>query len=111
MKKLAIAVVALAAIFETSTVSDAAPAGSTPISQLNMAAAPSINQDGIRKVQTLLKERGFDPGPIDGVHGPRTGAAIRGFQERFGIKETGTIDNQTLFALGAIDLAGQPSGE
>jgi peptidoglycan hydrolase-like protein with peptidoglycan-binding domain len=111
VKKLAIGIIALAAIFGTSTVSNAAPAGSTPISQLNMAAAPSINQDGIRKVQTLLKDRGFDPGPVDGVHGPRTSAAIRAFQERFAIKETGTIDNQTLFALGAIDLAGPAGGE
>jgi len=111
VKKLAIAMIVLAAIFETLTVCGAAPAKSPPISQLNMAAAPNLNQDSIRRVQTLLKDRGFDPGPIDGVHGPRTSAAVRGFQERFAIKETGTIDNQTLFALGAIDLAGQPGGE
>jgi peptidoglycan hydrolase-like protein with peptidoglycan-binding domain len=81
-------------------------AGATPIGQLNMDAVPVIDHDGVRKVQTLLKDKGFDPGPIDGVDGPRTAGAVRGFQERFGIKSSGAIDNQTLFALGAIELAG-----
>ncbi|MGA8862396.1 MAG: peptidoglycan-binding domain-containing protein [Gallionella sp.] len=106
MKKFVIAMIAVLAISGLSAVSTTALAGSVPISQLNMDAVPSIDQDGVRRVQTLLKERGFDPGPIDGVEGVRTTGAVRGFQERFGIKASGSIDNQTLFALGAVDLAG-----
>lgn len=33
--------------------------------------------DPIRTVQTILKEAGFDPGPIDGVFGTRTADALR----------------------------------
>ena len=106
MKKFVIAMMALLAISGLSALSTTAPAGSVPIGQLNMDAVPGINQDGVRKVQTLLKEKGFDPGPIDGVEGVRTTGAVRAFQERFGIKASGAIDNQTLFALGAVDLAG-----
>src|SRR2546425_9082476 len=31
----------------------------------------------IRQAQMALKEKGHDPGPIDGIHGPRTSAALR----------------------------------
>ena len=33
-----------------------------------------------RRIQTCLKSEGFDPGPADGVFGPGTRAAIRGWQ-------------------------------
>ncbi len=106
MNRFVIAVIAVLAIPGLPAVSTATLAGSIPIGQLNMDAVPDLGQDGVRRVQTLLKDRGFDPGPIDGVAGPRTNGAVRAFQERFGIKASGTIDNQTLFALGAVDLAG-----
>lgn len=109
MKKSIIATLIVVTAIGVTARSTIAFAGATPIGQLNMDAVPKIDQDGIRKVQTLLKDKSFDPGPIDGVDGPRTTSALRGFQEHFGIKSSGTIDNQTLFALGAIDLAG--SGE
>jgi hypothetical protein len=34
-------------------------------------------------IQARLQNLGFDPGPIDGVIGPRTQDAIKGFQSRF----------------------------
>ena len=106
MKKFIVATMIVVTAFGVTARSTVAFAGATPIGQLNMAAVPKIDQDGIRKVQTLLKDKSFDPGPIDGVDGSRTTSALRGFQETFGIKSSGAIDNQTLFALGAIDLAG-----
>jgi peptidoglycan hydrolase-like protein with peptidoglycan-binding domain len=96
--------IGIAALGSTVCPEDAM-AGAAPIGQLNMNAVPNIDRDGIRKVQTTLKDKGFDPGPVDGVEGPRTTSAVKGFQERFGIKASGDIDNQTLFALGAVDLA------
>ena len=80
--------------------------GARSLRQLNMDAAPRLNSDSILRVQQLLKERGFDPVRLDGVLGPLTRAALSSFQERYGIKTRGEIDNQTLFALGAVDLAG-----
>jgi peptidoglycan hydrolase-like protein with peptidoglycan-binding domain len=105
VKRFVIAMIAVLAIAGLCGVSTVTLAASVPIGQLNMDAVPDLGSDGVRKVQTLLKDRGFDPGPIDGVAGPRTNAAVRTFQERYGIKASGTIDNQTLFALGAVDLA------
>jgi peptidoglycan hydrolase-like protein with peptidoglycan-binding domain len=78
----------------------------TPVSQLNMSAVPKLDSDGVRKVQTLLKQKGIAAGPLDGVAGPLTRAAIRTFQERYGMKPSGDIDNQLLLGLGAVELAG-----
>jgi peptidoglycan hydrolase-like protein with peptidoglycan-binding domain len=43
------------------------------------AAGPLLNltPDQVRQAQTLLKQKGFDPGDIDGVLGPRRGAGRR----------------------------------
>jgi peptidoglycan hydrolase-like protein with peptidoglycan-binding domain len=78
--------------------------------KLDMNAVPSLNEEKIRRAQQALQAKGFDPGPIDGVIGPRTEDAIRNFQDRYGIKTSVKLDNQTLYALGAADLAG-PEGE
>jgi peptidoglycan hydrolase-like protein with peptidoglycan-binding domain len=31
---------------------------------------------GVEKIQRKLKEAGYDPGPVDGVYGPRTRSAL-----------------------------------
>ena len=78
----------------------------TPVSQIDVNAVRRLNSDGVRKVQTLLRDKGFAPGPNDGVAGPLTRTAVRSFQEKFGMNSSGEIDNQLLLALGAVDLAG-----
>lgn len=72
------------------------------VETLDMSAIPDIGRDEIRKVQEALKEKGFSPGAIDGRVGAHTRKALQSFQERFGIKPTGKLDNQTLFALGIV---------
>ena len=49
----------------------------------------------IRQAQQALKDKGHDPGPIDGVHGPRTSAALREYQKAENIKVTGRLDSET----------------
>jgi peptidoglycan hydrolase-like protein with peptidoglycan-binding domain len=73
---------------------------------VDMDAMPTLDAEGVRKVQLALQKKGIDPGPIDGILGPLTKGAVRTFQSRYGIKASGDIDNQTLFALGEVDLAG-----
>ena len=63
-----------------------------------------MNRDGVRRVQQVLKDKGFDPGPINGRKGPRLQNAVRAIQKRYGIASNG-IDNQTLLALGQAELA------
>lgn len=37
--------------------------------------------EGTRQVQQQLTKRGYDPGPVDGVAGPKTQRALRNFQQ------------------------------
>ncbi|HVC62748.1 MAG TPA: N-acetylmuramidase domain-containing protein [Acetobacteraceae bacterium] len=55
----------------------------------------------VRAAQMYLTYRGFAPGSIDGVAGPRTAAAVRAFQATAGIAQTGQIDDALLSRLGA----------
>jgi peptidoglycan hydrolase-like protein with peptidoglycan-binding domain len=73
---------------------------------LDMNARPTLDPQWVLRVQQALQRKGFDPGPIDGVIGPMTHEAVRSYQDRFGMPATGELDNQTLYALGGTDLAG-----
>ncbi len=57
----------------------------------------------VTAVQTALNARGYDAGPTDGALGPKTRAAIRGYQSAEGLPVTGQID-QTL--LTGLQIAG-----
>ena len=47
-----------------------------------------------RGIQQGLAARGFDPGGADGLFGPRTRAAIRGWQRAQGMRATGYLDRE-----------------
>jgi His-Xaa-Ser repeat protein HxsA len=53
----------------------------------------------VRQVQQALKDKGHDPGQIDGVMGPQTKQALESFQQAQGISGSGELDQQTLAAL------------
>ncbi len=53
----------------------------------------------IRQAQEHLKATGFDPGPVDGVLGPRTLQALRKYQAANGFQVTGKFDEETLRSL------------
>jgi peptidoglycan hydrolase-like protein with peptidoglycan-binding domain len=75
------------------------------IAALDMSAVPNLDRDSVRILQRALRDKAMDPGPLDGGLGPRTREAIRAFQQRYGMKPTGIINNQLLFAVGAAELA------
>jgi len=52
-----------------------------------------------RMVQLTLKDSGFDPGPIDGILGPKTREAIKRFQIKNDLEPTGEIDERTINQL------------
>ena len=62
----------------------------------------------VEQAQRLLSSIGQDPGPIDGVFGPRTGAALQAFQAAAGLLPTGAFDAATMFEL-ARAAAGEGS--
>jgi peptidoglycan hydrolase-like protein with peptidoglycan-binding domain len=49
----------------------------------------------VRAAQEVLKEKGFNPGPIDGVMGPRTEAAVKDFQQKENLTVSGSLDAET----------------
>jgi hypothetical protein len=53
----------------------------------------------VGQAQEQLKEAGLDPGPIDGVLGPRTKAALRRYQASHGLPATGMLDEATRQSL------------
>ena len=65
------------------------------------ATTGDLPLERVRRVQERLAATGFDPGPADGIAGPRTRAALRAFQEARGLDPTGEPDGPTLAELGA----------
>lgn len=54
----------------------------------------------VKQLQQRLKEKGFDPGIIDGVFGLGTKAAVRAFQKANKLEADGIVGQQTWKALG-----------
>jgi peptidoglycan hydrolase-like protein with peptidoglycan-binding domain len=105
VKKLVIVSLAAVALSATTALPAAAQGPGTAVASLNMAAVPDLDREDVRLVQRGLRDKGVNPGPIDGVVGPRTREAVRAFQTRYGMKPSGELDNQLLFALGDADIA------
>jgi len=59
----------------------------------------NTTHDVIKKVQKALKERGYDPGPIDGIFGAQTQKALNAFQKDNGLSQ-GALTLEALEALG-----------
>ena len=56
----------------------------------------------VRALQRHLLSLGLNPGPIDGVWGPKTSAAIRQFQLRNDLHPDGRISEELLFRMGLL---------
>lgn len=53
----------------------------------------------IKRIQLALEEKGFMPGPIDGIWGRRTIAAVKAFQKHKGLTVDGIVGPNTSAAL------------
>jgi peptidoglycan hydrolase-like protein with peptidoglycan-binding domain len=77
--------------------------------QSRSASAGGQSQTGgderIKQVQQKLKDQGHDAGPVDGVMGPKTQAALKEFQSAKGLKDSGQLDRETMAALGVSGSA------
>ena len=65
------------------------------------AFAPTLTNALVELVQRHLTDLGYDPGPVDGLIGPRTRAAIRRFQRDEGIAATGVVTFELLERIGS----------
>jgi peptidoglycan hydrolase-like protein with peptidoglycan-binding domain len=58
------------------------------------------NREHVKAVQQALKDKGHDPGDVDGRMGPRTRQALKDFQQKEGMQATGQLDSGTMDKLG-----------
>jgi Mannosyl-glycoprotein endo-beta-N-acetylglucosaminidase/Putative peptidoglycan binding domain len=87
----------------------------TPPTHVYAVRARGMNRDVVKHIQEALArvktgsnpDRYLNPGPIDGLYGPHTAAAVYAFQEIAGLITDGQVGPQTAAALG-ISL-GQPT--
>ena len=83
------------------------------------ATATAASSEEIRTVQKSLNDKGYDAGPVDGVLGTRTRAAIREYQTSEKLTVNGRLDVETAGKLGvgpesiggSFKAAGQEVGE
>ncbi len=59
--------------------------GAAPASEAAASAQSARDRQLVAGTQSGLKRMGYDPGPIDGILGPRTQAAIRAYQKDHGL--------------------------
>jgi len=74
--------------------------------KMNRMEAKAGHQD-VTAMQQALKDKGYDPGAVDGRMGPRTKAALMEYQRAEGLSATGRWDDQTAAKLGVRTSATQ----
>jgi peptidoglycan hydrolase-like protein with peptidoglycan-binding domain len=55
----------------------------------------AMHHEQIAQAQRQLKAAGFDPGPLDGILGESTRSALREFQQKHSLPQTGQLDEAT----------------
>ena len=96
-------------VHEQRPSTSAAPAPRAP------NAGADSTRDRIANLQRALRRLGYDPGPVDGIPGARTRAAIRAFQTDAGLPVNGLIserlESAVLAAIVAAEQAHAPAPE
>jgi hypothetical protein len=67
--------------------------------QYNRLSAGPLPDINVRAAQLYLTFRGFNPGPVDGMAGARTMAAIQQFQQQAGLSPSTAVDDALIQAL------------
>jgi hypothetical protein len=105
----------------SATAPESAPTGAGPVETAGQdrventaQSAPQANparqmpedrQTLVSEVQRALSTVGLEPGPVDGLMGPKTRDAIMAFQERIGTESDGEIDSAFYRELKAAEAA------
>ena len=66
---------------------------------MNRLETNDLSPADIRMVQARLKIGGFDPGPIDGIAGKRTLAALNAYRQSISLSPALIVSRETIGAL------------
>ncbi len=91
-------VIALAIVMLTSTAAYAHESNAAASSS-DLPLQVGDRSGEVRTLQAMLDAAGFDPGPVDGIFGPLTAAAVSAFQAANSLPTTGVVDQATWDAL------------
>jgi len=87
-----------------------AQAASAAVMRASWKAEIASRRDGtgaraiVADAQQRLKQLGYNPGPVDGIPGPRTEAAIRQFQRQTGLAPTGQISESLVVRMAFLPI-------
>ena len=109
---IAAALIVLAAVGLTHTISSSTPAPAASTSNPAQPSSPGQNVNpaqpttpavtpsaSVKKLQQELGQLNYYEGPVDGLMGPQTIAAIKDLQRQAGLPQTGTMNAATQKAL------------
>jgi Putative peptidoglycan binding domain len=109
---IAAALIVLAAVGLTHTTSSSTPAPAASTSNPAQPSSPGQNVNpaqpttpavtpsaSVKKLQQELGQLNYYEGPVDGLMGPQTIAAIKDLQRQAGLPQTGTMNAATQKAL------------
>jgi peptidoglycan hydrolase-like protein with peptidoglycan-binding domain len=74
------------------------------------ASSGGASQTQIRQAQTELQKMGYYHGKIDGLYGRQTAAAVRSYQAKENLSQTGKLDRTTMQHLRSGVASGSSSG-
>ena len=70
-----------------------------PAQPATPAAPAVVPSESVKKLQQELGQLNYYEGPVDGIMGPQTSAAIKDLQRQAGLAQTGTMNAATQAAL------------
>jgi hypothetical protein len=77
--------------------------------EVRRVIVPTLLGSDVVALQQRLQALGEDVGPITGVYGGKTVAAVKEFQRQHGLAPTGVVDAATYDALGLVPQADDPT--
>ena len=83
--------------------------GSTGFGLAQPAAPAAPAPRFVREAQRVLRDLGYQPGPVDGVVGRRTKQALVEYQRAERIQVTGRLDAETMVRLDIQDRLFRPA--
>jgi len=76
------------------------PLDSFELGRLLKVTSPYMRGEDVTDVQYALAYHNFSPGTIDGIYGPKTESAVKGFQRKNKLEVDGIVGPETTNALG-----------